>query len=121
MNLKVGQAPTNKSAEKQRKAQEKKAKAEAKKREQAQKKEQKKREKEAKKRQKAAEKGQKSSKPKKEKAPKDPNAPKRNIIGMKKKKPRAEYQAEIDELKLAYARQGQELQRLKTWARSAPV
>ena len=64
---------------------------------------------------------EKVPKEKKPKAPADPNAPQKNFLGREKKKPRAEYEEEINRLKQELAYKDGELNALKQWASSAPV
>ena len=114
----VAPAPTDK---KERLKQEKKAKAEAKKREREAKKLEKKRQKE----QKALTKKSK----KKSKGPHDTDDESEKsggvfgILSLKKtkKKPRAEYEAEIAALQEELSRTQREYNQLKHWARSAPI
>jgi len=125
--LEVAPSPVaNKNAEKERLKAEKKAKAELKKRE-----------KEAKKLKKQQKKEQKASTKKSKKTPgqqTDGDESASNSSGMfsfmsgKSKKPRAEYEAEIEALKEqlaqkegAFAQQQRELSLIKSWARGCPV
>lgn len=122
-----------KQQEKERKQQEKKAKKGEKEQEKAAKKEQKAQEKAAKKEQRdTCPDSPKATPVNNETTPKSPLA---NLFGFEQKKPRAEYQAEIDELKealaekeqllvqkeQALANQGRKLLELQSWARSAPI
>jgi hypothetical protein len=62
------------------------------------------------------------------KAKADPSAPKKSMFGFPKKKPRAEFRAEIEQLQQQLASKDREiastndkLTQLQSWARSAPV
>ena len=139
---------TDKVIDKERIHAEKKAMAEAKKKEQEAKKQAKALEKQQKREQKLLEKQQKPVKEPKAIKPKTKKTQvakdstdmsesewETNFFGMKKKKPRAEYRAEIDKLELqlsakdqalsqkeqALAQQTRELNLLKNWARNCPV
>lgn len=63
----------------------------------------------------------KEKKPKTPKTDKPQDGVKRNMIGMKKKKPRAEYQAEIDELKRDLDITNAKYSELQRWAKNPPV
>ena len=63
----------------------------------------------------------KEKRTKKEKAPKNPNASNKNIFGKMKKKPRAEYQAEIDALQSQLAETQMKYEQLQRWASNPPV
>jgi len=127
------QKKLQKQAEKERKMAEKEAKKQEKERLQKEKKDQKEREAKEKKEKKALKKLQKQADD--DTSVSSEGSSRRNIFGYEKKKPRAEYQTEIDQLRAeleackadlqksnhALATKDQKLNKLQVWARSAPV